>query len=110
MTDKTRIDFQVAAFKLRPKRWEIRDCSICGYKCSYIFSDNAERVAYDRGCYCTNSSNIDECSWNDLANYYNLQKDEKYIRQMNQFWGFDDGIDSIKHSEPNCGSIYEDRM
>ena len=88
---KTRIDFQAAAFNKKPGKWVVRDCTICKYPLSYLFSENHERVAFDRGCDCSSirGYNINECSWEELSEYYNLQTNEKVIKTMNEFWGFD---------------------
>ena len=87
---KTRIDFQEAAFNLKPKKWFIRKCSICGYDCGYVFIPNHEHVGYDSGCYCTNSATVHPCSWDDLAEHYNDITDPEEIAEMNKFWGFAD--------------------
>lgn len=87
--NKTRIDFQVAAYNLQPPKWKIRDCSICGYPLSYVFSPDYEEVGFDSGCDCSfRGSNINQVSWNQVANYYNMQTDENIIKEMNKFWGF----------------------
>ena len=88
--NKTRIDFQVMAFKKIPSKWPIHKCSICGYQCGYLFDKDAERVAYDSGCYCAGRENVNEVSWSQLADYYNMQTNPEYIKEMNDFWGFDD--------------------
>lgn len=85
---KTRIDFQVQAYLLRPPKWVIHRCSMCNYPCGYVFDETYECVGYDSGCYCTNRNAITFCSWDALAKYYNLQTNEKYIEEMNVFWGF----------------------
>lgn len=90
MNKKTRIDFQIAAFNRRPPRWVVRRCSICHYPLNYQFCDNHERVAFDSGCDCTRSTNINECSWDRLADFYNMQTNESVIKEMNEFWGFDE--------------------
>ena len=88
MNKKTRIDFQIAAFNKRPPKWVIHECSLCHYPCAYVFDGNHERVAYDSGCDCTRQTNINECSWDRLAEYYNMQTNQDYIKKMNEFWGF----------------------
>jgi len=90
MTPKTRIDFQIAAFKRRLPTWNIRQCSICNYPLAYVFCNNHEKLGYDSGCYCTGGENIREVSWDQLADYYNMQTNEQYIKEMNDFWGFDE--------------------
>ena len=88
--NKTRIHFQVAAFNLRPHKWVIHRCSMCNYPCGYVFSPNHEWVAYDSGCDCTGRENINECSWDKLAEIYNMQSNENVIKEMNNFWGFNE--------------------
>lgn len=90
--NKTRIDFQVAAFDKRPAKWVIHHCGFCKYPCGYVFDSNYECVAYDRGCDCTVQTNINECSWDRLAEQYNMQTDEEVIKKMDEFWGFDNAI------------------
>ena len=87
---RTRIDFQVAAFYNKPGKWFIRECSICNYPLCYVFSPCFEYVGFDKGCNCSlKGTNIAECSWSDLANYYNMQTDPEYIKKMDEFWGFE---------------------
>ena len=88
MQPKTRIDFQVAAFNLRPKKWVIHECSLCNYKCGYVFCPQHEEAGYDSGCDCTGTETIRRVSWNELADHYNMQMNEDCIREMNEFWGF----------------------
>ncbi len=87
---KNRLDFQIAAFNKRPGKWNIHNCSICNYPCGYVFCPDHERVAYDSGCDCVREININECSWEKLAEHYNMQKNTDYIKEMNEFWGFDE--------------------
>lgn len=86
--NKTRLDFQNAAYHLKPKKWIVHHCSFCNYPCGYIFCDNNEYVGYDRGCYCTNRTNIREVSWNNLSDFYNKQTNVDVIKKMDEFWGF----------------------
>jgi hypothetical protein len=70
-------------------RWSIYLCSLCGYDCGYIF--DGENVSYDSGCYCvTYCPCIKPRSWEDVADYYNMQKNENHIAKMDLFWGFVD--------------------
>lgn len=89
MSKKTRIDFQIAAFnKGYLGKWVIHECSICRYPCGYVFCPNKEFVAYDSGCHCTGRSSINDCSWDRLAEFYNMQEDQVHIKKMDDFWGF----------------------
>lgn len=67
--------------------WHIHDCSLCGYGCGYHFIN--DEVYYDNGCYCTNGKNLNPRSWEDLAESYNMQTNEGYIKKMDDFFGFD---------------------
>lgn len=86
--NKTRIDFQVVAFNLHPPAWPVRNCSLCNYELSYVFDQTWEHVGFDSGCYCSNTKNINQCSWDRLAEFYNMQTDKEVIEEMNKFWGF----------------------
>lgn len=87
--NKTGEDFKKAAKISNPFSWHIHDCSICGYPCGYVFSLDLV-VAYDSRCYCTKFSDMpmELRSWDDVANYYNMQTNQSYIAEMNKFWGF----------------------
>lgn len=86
MTPKTPEQFKEKVEELNLRHWNIHDCSICGYPCGYIFREG--QVLYDTGC---------DCSWGgerpsdyqDIANHYNMQPNEEYIKKMNEFWHFE---------------------
>ena len=84
-------DFKKAAKERNISFWLIHNCSLCGYPCGYHFRDN--EVYYDSGCDCTDSSTWSDRTWDDVADHYNMQKNEKYIKEMDQFWGFTKGDD-----------------
>lgn len=95
-------DFQKAAAERNITRWNIHNCSMCGYACGYVIQGNA--VAYDSGCNCvTYGPVIDPSSWEALADHYNnnaggfdaQERCEKYprfvgvIKRSNELWGFE---------------------
>lgn len=84
---KTVEDFKKAAKDKNIIRWNIHDCSMCGYKCGFILDLQNDQLYYDNGCYCfMNPPN--PRNWEDLADSYNMQTSDEYIKEMNQFWGF----------------------
>lgn len=101
--ERTVDDFQQAATELGITRWNIHDCSICGYKCGYVIGRD-RNVFYDSGCNCvTYGPALRLSSWDDLAAHYNGNAGRedaevhaaKYpgfvnvILKMNDFWGFE---------------------
>ena len=88
MNKKTGSDFQDAAKTLRLKKWGVHHCVICNYPCGYVFSPDQSHVGYDNGCDCTLSDGLRPCSWEELAEFYNNQRNQEYITEMNEFWRF----------------------
>lgn len=87
-TKKLAEDFKQAAKKENITKWNIHNCSMCGYECNYRISNESETVAYDPGCYCTGNEYWDARTFQDIANHYNLQNNINVIRKMDEFWGF----------------------
>lgn len=48
-----------------------------------------DEVGYDTGCDCVNYSNVNVSSFEEIAKFYNNQKNEDYIKEMDRFWGFE---------------------
>ncbi len=94
MNEKTGLDFQNAAKIKRINSWHIRDCSMCKYPIKYLFAHDYEKVWIDTGCYCTRTQTIRGSSWASIAENYNMQENEQYINELNEFWGFDKEIKS----------------
>lgn len=85
---KTAEDFKGQAEKHGIERWDLRDCSICHYPLAYIFMNSD--VFFDSGCYCTGSvPNLHRRAWQDIADHYNMQTSETYIKTMDDFWKFE---------------------
>jgi len=84
---RTAEQFQEQVKKKDIKKWNIHDCSICGYQCGYVF-ENGEAL-YDSGCYCVSYKNVEPRTWEDVAGQYNMQKNAEVIKKMDEFWGFD---------------------
>lgn len=61
---------------------------MCNYACGYVFSPDYEQVGYDSGCDCTRRYIINPSSYEDIASHYNMQKNDDYIKKMDEFWGF----------------------
>ena len=83
-------DFKQAAYKKRPNKWVIRECSLCDYPLGYVFNQYHSEVAYDSGCNCVKYTNFQAREWDDLARMYNSQTNAEYIKEMKSFWGFDE--------------------
>ncbi len=81
-------EFKQAAIKKNITSWDSHDCSFCGYIVGYKFGENHEIVVFDHGCDCTGRRNIRRCTWDDVAQAYNIQRDASVIEEMNKFWGF----------------------
>ena len=85
---KTADDFKNLIDTLEIDRWILHNCSFCSYQCGFVFQRNG-RVYYDNGCICTNNfNNLRISSFEEVAEHYNIQKDESCIKEMNEFWGF----------------------
>ena len=68
-------------------------CSICEYPCGYCIK--GDRVFYDRGCDCVPYSDVQERSWEALAETYNANQPEnnpeiskEFLDELNQIWQF----------------------
>ena len=85
---KTIEQFKNAAIEKKIIKWNIHDCSMCGYDCGYVFAPDYEHVGYDSGCDCVSYKNINPSSWEDIRDHYNNQTNLEYIKTMNEFWGF----------------------
>lgn len=97
---RTADEFKQAAIKKGITEWVIRDCSICGYDLKYIFSRDKEQVAFDTGCDCTSYPNvIIPSSYEDIAQHYNCQTNKEYIKEMDDFWGFNEDLSEFKALE-----------
>ena len=83
-------EFKESVKKNNIKRWDIHKCSICGFNCGYIFDIYNDQVYYDSGCDCVTYFVMPHPrSWNEVAEYYNMQTNPKYIAEMDEFWHFD---------------------
>jgi len=85
-------EFEQKAKEKGITKWNMHDCSICGYKCGYII--RGDKVTYDPGCDCVNGPER-ESSWDHLADHYNRNQrennehiEQKFIDEMDEFWGF----------------------
>ena len=83
---KTAEELKEQAKKIGLKFYPVHKCSMCGYQCGYVISDNFERVEYDNGCDCVNYTIIQPRSWEDLASTYNMNQ---YLEELNNVWKFE---------------------
>jgi hypothetical protein len=94
---KTADQLKEQAKKIHLTFWPIHDCSICGYTCGYYFEHDWEDVFYDSGCDCVTYSNIQERSWENVADNYNLNQPEnnpkiskEFLDKLNKIWQFEE--------------------
>lgn len=81
-------DFRKSAIENNIHHWPVHNCSMCGYECGFLFDYRGYPVVYDAGCDCTRQYVKHERSWDDVAEQYNIQKNEKVINEMNKYWRF----------------------
>ena len=95
-------DFRKASLEKHIDYWPVHKCSICNYQCGYMFFqyEDAE-VVYDNGCDCTRRYVKQISSWEAVAEFYNVQTNEKVIEEMKKFWGFEQNINGEITNESN---------
>lgn len=80
-------DFKEKVKEFDIKFWKINVCCFCGYECGYVF-ENGE-VFYDNGCSCTyQTPNLNKKSYENVAESYNMQTSQKYIKEMDAHFHF----------------------
>lgn len=92
---KTTEELKTQAKKINLTFWEVHNCSMCGYKCGYIISD--DNVFYDAGCDCVSYNDTQEKTWDELTETYNRNQPEnnpeislKYLQELDKIWEFRD--------------------
>jgi len=86
---KTAENFKKAVEEKGLQTWTLRECGICSAPLKYIFAGG--EVFYDNNCDCVNYYTEPQLrSYGDLADHYNRQTNEAYIKELNEFWGFKD--------------------
>jgi hypothetical protein len=91
---KTKEELQEQAKKIGLTFWEVHKCSLCGYPCGFIITE--DEVGYDSGCDCIAGGGIIQPrSWENLAECYNLNQPEnnpkispEYLKELNDIWKF----------------------
>lgn len=97
---RTAHEFREKAMEKSITRWNIHECSMCGYPCGYVIEGDS--VGYDSGCGCM-WGGIQPSSWGGIADHYNRNAgagdaQERYkrnplfgevVNEMNMFWGFE---------------------
>jgi hypothetical protein len=86
---KTADEMRKQAMLMRIDYWYMRDCSLCGYPLAYLFFQDPHEVIFDAGCDCVRNMKKYVKSWDTIADQYNSQIDLNVIKNMNDFWGFD---------------------
>ena len=68
-------------------RWDIHNCSICGYKGGFIFIIKGEdvEVKYDSGCYCIRMPPSTQ-NFQQIVDHIGMQTHPVVIEQYKQFW------------------------
>lgn len=84
--DRSIDEFKQAIKVKEIKFWPIHNCSFCHYECGYLFRE--DKVFYDSGCHCVTYLNVRPMVWLDVANMYNVQRNEKMIKKFDEFFGF----------------------
>lgn len=78
---------QAATHHFVNTRWPHHDCAICGYWTAFIFYQG--RAYFDSYCGCSSyRTTPEECTWQDVADHYNMQTNPAVIAQMDAFWHF----------------------
>ena len=69
------------------KKWNMHNCSLCGYECGFIFdiSNDKVLVRYDNGCYCM-SSVPKKSSLSKIIEHMEIQTNLKVINEYKSFW------------------------
>jgi uncharacterized protein YceK len=90
MKTKTAEDFEKQVKEKNITSWILRYCSMCDAPLSFLF--DGDDVYYDSGCDCVNFRTIpQESSYDELANHYNRNiKNEEYLKEINEYFGFKD--------------------
>lgn len=83
---KTPEQFKEQAEKLKITYWPSHDCSICGVSVGTEIHNG--EPSYRSSCNCGSSPNHSH-GWQKVADRYNMQTHPDIIKEMNEFWGFD---------------------
>lgn len=85
---RTAQEFRSAAIKYSISTWRFRECSICGCPIGYLFFQDRE-VYFDGGCDCC-WGDLRPSTWEDVAEFYNMQTNDKMIAEFDEFWHFNE--------------------
>lgn len=83
--------------------WRMHTCSICDYKCGYVFhvSPKAVRVMYDNGCYCGGPGELRPSTVQDVVSHIHLQHNKNAVLEMRHFWQPEKDGDELVCENPN---------
>ena len=88
---KTAEQFREQAIKLGLHYWEHHTCAICGEPVGYyFFAYYPYEVVFDSGCGCSFGSNPRPSSWEDVAEFYNMQTNPDVINKMDKLWKWEE--------------------
>ncbi len=68
-------------------KWNMHDCSLCDYKCGFVFKLKGDKVKvyYDSGCHCSRSSlRLD--TFDNVIKHIEIQSNEKIITEYAKYW------------------------
>lgn len=82
-------EFRKAALEKNINWWSVHSCSMCDYSCGFMLFIYEHEVIYDHGCDCVRNPNKTIQSWEHVAEIYNMQSHPDVIKNMNEFWGFE---------------------
>lgn len=88
---KTLERFREQAIKLGKHFWEHHRCAICGEPVGYyFFSYPPYEVVFDSTCGCSHIHSIHPSSWEDVAEFYNMQDNSDVIKKMDEYWEWEE--------------------
>lgn len=85
----TRARLEAFVLKSGLKKWDIHDCSLCGYACGYRFVPDEQGrtvdVYYDSGCHCLRAPQRPR-TWDDVIGHVTMQTNPDTIKRHKEFW------------------------
>lgn len=64
----------------------IHCCAICGEWVGYrFFRWPNQEVVFDSSCFCVSYENVQPRSWEDVADYINMQSNEEYAKECMEY-------------------------
>lgn len=83
------------------------ECSICGCMVRYVVDDGD--LFFDPSCFCSSwMTGYEPRTWDDAANWINMQSDEKWRVEIARRFGIDFGGDEMSDKLPKFEGMTED--